>query len=113
MSKMSEYSSVETFSAAEKEAFLGSAMCIATGSKTSGGAKVTANIPLGDIQPTVPTKLSDLIDDITVDTYNETSEYPISGKGVAAALANFGGFQVATLTSGANPVPDVQNPSNI
>lgn len=107
---MNEYPSVgdpQEFTQAEKAAFLGSAMCIATGTKNS--ATVTANIPFSDIRPT---KLSDLTDDITVDTYDRTSEAPISGKGVAAALENFGGFQVVTLTSGANPVPDVQNPSN-
>lgn len=93
MSKMNEYPSVgdpQEFTQAEKAAFLGSAMCIATGPKNS--ATVTANIPFSDIRPT---KLSDLTDDITVDTYNATSEAPISGKGVAAALGNFGGFQVA------------------
>ena len=100
---MNEYPSVDdqqAFTPAQKAAFLGSAMCIATGSKTQNGAKVTANIPLTDITPVVPTKLSDLTDDITVDTYNSTSEAPISGKGVASALANFGGFIVTTIENG-------------
>lgn len=103
MAKMNEYPSVDdqqAFTPAQKAAFLGSAMCIATGSKTQNGAKVTANIPLTDITPVVPTKLSDLTDDITVDTYNSTSEAPISGKGVASALANFGGFIVTTIENG-------------
>lgn len=51
---MNEYPSVDDqqeFTSEEKATFLGSAMCIATGSKTDGGNKVTANIPLGDINP--------------------------------------------------------------
>lgn len=100
MAKMNDYPSVDNtaeFTQEQKAAFLGSAMCIATGSKTVGGNKVTANIPLSDITPVVPTKLSDLTDDITVDDYDATSGAPISGKGVASALANFGGFHVTTL----------------
>lgn len=98
MAKMSDYPSVdntEEFTQEQKAAFLGSAMCIATGSKTAGGSKVTANIPLSDITPAVPTKLSDLTDDITVDTYDATSEAPISGKGVNAALVNSTGTALA------------------
>lgn len=57
MAKMNDYPSVENteeFTQEQKAAFLGSAMCIATGSKTVGGNKVTANIPLSDITPEVP-----------------------------------------------------------
>jgi hypothetical protein len=106
MAKMSDYPSVENtdeFTQEQKAAFLGSAMCIATGSKTAGGSKVTANIPLSDITPAVPTKLSDLTDDITVDDYDATSAAPISGKGVASALANFGGFIVTTKGQDGKP----------
>lgn len=88
-------------------------MCIATGSKTVGGTKVTANIPLSDITPVVPTKLSDLTDDITVDTYDSTSEAPISGKGVASALANFGGFIVTTIENGKPKVEGTPDPKKI
>lgn len=103
---MNDYPSVDNtdeFTQEQKAAFLGSAMCIATGSKTAGGSKVTANIPLSDITPAVPTKLSDLTDDITVDDYDATSEAPISGKGVASALANFGGFIVTTKGQDGKP----------
>lgn len=57
MAKMNDYPSVdntEEFTQEQKAAFLDSAMCIATGSKTQNGAKVTANIPLSDIN-LVPT----------------------------------------------------------
>lgn len=111
MSKLNEYPSVnnpEEFTQEQKAAFLGSANVISTGTK--GGSTVTANIPFTEIAP--PVSLSQLTDDITVDTYDATSEAPISGKGVSSALANFGGFQVVSLTSGANPVPDVASPSN-
>ena len=107
MAKMSDYPSVENteeFTQEQKAAFLGSAMCIATGSKTAGGNKVTANIPLSDITPAVPTRLSDLTDDITVNDYDATSEAPISGKGVASALANFGGFIATTIGQDGKPV---------
>ena len=57
MSKMSDYPSVDNqqaFTPAQKAAFLGSAMCIATGSiddQNPSTEKVTANIPLTDIAP--------------------------------------------------------------
>lgn len=47
MSKMNEYTSVDTFQPDEKTAFLDSASILATGKDTSG-ATVTANIPMND-----------------------------------------------------------------
>ena len=116
MAKMNEYPSVDdqqAFTPAQKAAFLGSAMCIATGSKTQNGAKVTANIPLTDITPVVPTKLSDLTDDITQQTVVANDTRPVSGAAVNSALASFGGFQVTTIDPNtqkpaeANPDPKV------
>jgi hypothetical protein len=43
-----------------------------------------------------PTKLSDFTDDITVDNYTASSEAPISGKGVAAAIATLDGTSTGT-----------------
>lgn len=96
MAKMSSYSSVETFSAAEKETFLDSAMCIATGSKTVGGSKVTANIPIDDIKPA---KLSDLADDITQQTVVVNDIRPVSGAAVSSALSSFGSYTKVTVTA--------------
>ena len=107
MAKMSDYPSVENtdeFTPEQKAAFLGSAMCIATGSKTDGGSKVTANIPLSDITPAVPTKLSDLTDDITQQTVGANDTRPVSGAAVSSAMASFGGFQVATKGQDGKPV---------
>lgn len=55
--------------------------------------KAGAALGATSIQPGDP--LSKLTDDITVDTYTGTSEYPISGKGVKAALDTLD----ATVTS--------------
>lgn len=101
MSKTSTYPSVESFSTAEKTEFLGNAMCIASGSKTSGGDKITANIPFTTFQSAVTAET----------TYDASSTAPISGMGVADALASFGGFEVATLDPTTN-LPDVTDPSS-
>lgn len=101
MAKTSSYPSVDDqtkFTPAERTKFLETAMCLATGKKTDAGSKLTANIPFDTI---VPTTLSQLTDDITVDTYDATSDSPISGIGVAAALANVGSRVYAEFTNGA------------
>ena len=101
MSKTSTYPSVETFSAAEKTEFLSNALCIASGSKTAGGDKITANIPFTTFQSAVTAET----------TYDASSTAPISGMGVADALASFGGFEVTTLDPTTN-LPDVTSPSS-
>ena len=101
MSKTSTYPSVESFSTAEKTEFLSNAMCIASGSTTSGGDKITANIPFTTFQSAVTAET----------TYDASSTAPISGMGVADALASFGGFEVATLDPTTN-LPVVTNPSS-
>ena len=107
MAKTSSYPSVDDqtkFTPAERTKFLETAMCLATGKKTDAGSKLTANIPFDTI---VPTKLSQLTDDITQQTVTNDTR-PVSGAAVTTALASFGGFEVTTLSSG---VPAVNNPN--
>jgi len=88
MAKMNEYPSVDdqqAFTPAQKAAFLGSAMCIATGSidQNPSTAKVTANIPLTDIVPEVPEADNDTIinvqGDLKVARVSATEMYDASG----------------------------------
>lgn len=51
-----------------------------------------------------------LIKEIKVVTDNTVTATDVN-TAIETALANYGGFKVVPLTSGANPVPDVQNPS--
>ena len=97
MGKINNYPPVDSFTSEEKAEFLSGANFVASGCKTSGGPKVAANVPLNIISPT---SLSDLTDDITQNTYDNTSTAPISGQGVAAALANVGGRVYAEFTDG-------------
>jgi hypothetical protein len=97
MAKINNYPPVDSFTSEEKAEFLSGANFVASGCKTSGGPKVAANVPLNELGPS---KLSDLTDDITQNTYDNTSTAPISGQGVAAALSNVGGRVYAEFTDG-------------
>jgi hypothetical protein len=110
MAKINTYPSVddtEAFTPAERAAFLAGANLIASGVRDNEEGPIAANIPLGNVSPT---KLSDLTDDITQQTVVSNDTRPVSGAAVYTKLASFGGFQVVTKTSGANPVPDVASP---
>ena len=110
MAKINTYPSVdntEAFTPSERAAFLAGANLIASGVRDIEEGPIAANIPLGDI---AATKLSDLTDDITQQTVAANDTRPVSGAAVYMKLTSFGGFQVVSLTSGANPVPDVADP---
>ena len=108
--KMSEYTSVDTLTPEQKSAFLDSAAVTVFGTDPEdASAKANYSVPLSEITPSpaVPTKLSDLTDDITTSEYSASGTAPVDGTAVAAALGGLATVASTGNYSDLNGVPTI------
>ena len=114
--KMSQYTSVDTLTPEKKSAFLGSAEVTVFGTDPEdANAKANYSVPLSEITPSpaVPTKLSDLTDDITTSEYSASGTAPVDGTAVAAALGGLATVASTGNYSDLNGVPTIPTASGL